>query len=69
MKSLKENVDDELNKNIILRFDQTLGNYLELSVGNDTYNLTEYDKLHFTDTTIIIIFNIGVNSFQNWLIK
>ena len=37
----KKYVDDELDKNTILRFNQTLRNYLKVSVGNDTYNLTK----------------------------
>ena len=46
-------VDDQLDKNTILRFDQTLQNYLKVSVGNDTYNLTKYDKIQI----VIDIFN------------
>ena len=29
-------IDDELDKNTVLRFNQTLQNYLKVSVGNDT---------------------------------
>ena len=36
----KKNVDDELDKNTIVRFNQTLENYLKVFVGNDIYNLT-----------------------------
>ena len=36
-----------------MRFNQTLENYLKVSVGNDIYNLTKYDKIHITDTTFI----------------
>ena len=39
--SNKKYVDDQLDKNTILRFNQTLENYLKVSVGNDTYNLTK----------------------------
>ena len=49
----KNNVDGELDKNTILRFSQTLQNYLKVSVGSDTYNLTKYDKIQLTDTKII----------------
>ena len=28
----------------LLRFNQPLQNYVKVSVGNDTYNLTKYDK-------------------------
>ena len=44
-------IDDELDKNTIVRFSQTLQNSLKLSVGNDTYNLTKYDKIQITDIT------------------
>ena len=40
----KKHLDDELDKNTVLRFNQTLQNYLIVSVGSDTYNLTKYDK-------------------------
>ena len=36
----KKYIDDELDKNTVLRFNQTLENYLKVSVGNDIYNLT-----------------------------
>ena len=49
----KKYSDDEIDKNTIVRFNQTLQNYLEVSVGNDTYNLTKYDKIQLTDTTVI----------------
>ena len=39
-------VDDELDRNTNLRFNQTLENYFKISVGNDTYNLTKYSKIH-----------------------
>ena len=51
--SNKKYIDDELDKNTILRFIQTLENYIKVSVGNDIYNLTKYKKLQITDTTII----------------
>ena len=37
----KKYIDDQLDKNTIVRFNQTLGNYLKVSVGNDIYNLTK----------------------------
>ena len=51
--SNKKYVDDQLDKNTIVRFNQTLQNYLKVSVGNDTYNLTKYDKIKIYDTTVI----------------
>ena len=49
--TIKKYIDDELDKNIILRFNQTLQKYPKVSVGNDTYNLTKYDRIQTTDTT------------------
>ena len=49
----KEYIDNESDKNTILRFNQTLQIYLAVSVGNDTYDLTKYDKIQITDTTHI----------------
>ena len=62
----KKYIDDELDKNTIRRFNQTLQNYLKVSVGNDTYNLTKYDKIQITDTTIIKNGNTGSNLLQKW---
>ena len=49
----KKYIDDELDKNTILRFNQTLENYLKASVGNDTYNFTKFDKVQIIDITEI----------------
>ena len=57
--SSKRYFDDQLDKNTILRFYQTLENYLKVSVGNTTYNLTKYDKIQITDTTIKKALNNG----------
>ena len=62
----KKYIDDELDKNTVLRFNQTLQNYLKVSVGNDTYNLTKYDKIQITDTTIMKAGIAGANLLQNW---
>ena len=40
----KKYVDDEIDKNTIVRFNQTLQNYPKVSVGNDIYILTKYIK-------------------------
>ena len=66
--SNKKYIDDELNKNTILRFNQTLTNYLKISVGNDTYNLTKYIKIQLTDITEIKFLNTGSNLLQKWKI-
>ena len=49
----KKYTDDELDKNTIVRFNQTLQNYLKVSVGNDTYNLSKYDKVQLINVTEI----------------
>ena len=51
-----------------VRFNQTLQNYLKVSVGNDVYNLTKYDKLKLTDTTIIKYPNSGGYLLPSWRI-
>ena len=67
----KKYIDDELDKNTILRFNQTLQNYLEVSVGNNIYiyNLTKYDRIQITDTTIINYPITGGYLLQNWIIN
>ena len=41
--SIKKYVDDRLDKNTIVRFNQTFEKNLKVSLGNDTYNLTKND--------------------------
>ena len=65
----KKYIDDEIDKNTIVRFNQTLENYLKVSVDNDTYNLTKYDKIQIIDTTSIKSPNTGGYLLQNWNIK
>ena len=66
--SNKKDIDDELDKNTIVRFIQTLSNYLKVSVGNDTYNLTKYDKIQLTDVTEIRAPSTGSDLLQKWKI-
>ena len=66
--SNKKYVDDLVDKNTIVRFNQTLDNYLKVSVGNDTYNLTKYDKLSITDLTEIRAPCSGLDLLQKWKI-
>ena len=66
--SNKKYFDSELDKNTIVRFNQTLENYLKVSVGNDTYNLTKYNKIQLTDTTIIKTGNSGGYLLPSWRI-
>ena len=62
----KKYVDDELNKNTIGRFNQTLTIYYKVSVGNYTYNLTKYKKISITDITDIKFVNTGSDILQKW---
>ena len=66
--SKKKYIDDELDKNTILRFNQTLENFLKVSVGIDTFNLTKYDKIQLTDTTTIKYPNSGGYLLPGWRI-
>ena len=67
--SNKKYVDDSLDKNTIVRFNQTLTNYLKVSVGNDIYHLTKYNKYYLTDTTSMISPNSGLYLLQKWRIE
>ena len=66
--SNKKYIDVELDKNTILRFNQTLENYLKVSVDNDTYTLTKYDKIQLTDITTMKAGNTGVYLLPYWKI-
>ena len=50
----------------LVRFNQTLQNYLKVSVGNDTYNLTKYNKISITDITKKKFPNSGTALLQKW---
>ena len=67
--SNKKYVDDSIGEGTLLRFNQTLENYLKASVGNDTYNLTKYNKIQIIDMTEIKYPNIGSVLLQKWNIK
>ena len=66
--SNKKYVENELDKNTIVRFNQTLQNYLKISVRNDIYSLTKYDKIPITDTSIIKAPNTGGYLLPYWKI-
>ena len=66
--SNKKYIDDELDKNTIVRLNQTLTNYLKVTVGNDIYKLTKYNKIQITDTTEIVFPNTGGYLLQKWSI-
>ena len=55
----KKYVDDSKGGGDILRFNQILQDYLKVFVGNDTYNVTKYDKIQITDTTNLKTGNTG----------
>ena len=57
--SNKKYIDDQLDKKAIFRFNQTLENYLTVSVGKDIQNLTEYAKCQITEITEIEFPNVG----------
>ena len=67
--SNKKYVDDSLGEGTLLRFNQSLKNYLKLSVGKSVYNLTKYNKIKITDTTEISFPNITSDLLQKWNIK
>ena len=50
-----------------MRFNQALENYLKVSVGNDTYDLTKYNKIQITDTSVIRVGNIGSVVLPYWI--
>ena len=60
----KKYIEYSIQDATIVRFNQTLTNYLKVSVGNDTYNLTKYDEIQITDTTDIKFLNIGGDLLQ-----
>ena len=67
--STKKYIDDSIGEGTFLRFNQTLQNYLKVSVGNDTYNLTKFNKIQITDTTEFKFPNIGSDLLQKWNIR
>ena len=66
--SNKKFIDDELQINTNIRFNQTLQINLKVSVGNDTYNLTKDDKIQIKEieqplslqTRVVTCYRIGV---------
>ena len=64
----KKYIDSELDKKTIVRFNQTLKNYVKVSVGNAEYNLSIYNKILLTDTTIIKYPNHGGYLLPSWRI-
>ena len=44
----------------------TLQKHLKVSVVNDSYNLTKYEKISFTDLTEILFRETGIGLLQKW---
>ena len=65
----KNYIVDELNKNTILQFNQTLENYLKISVENDVFDHAENDKIQILDTTSIKYPNLVGSLLQRWNMK
>ena len=66
--SNKKYIDNELDKNTIVRFNQTLTNYLKVSVGSDIYHLTKYNKIQLTNETVLKYPNSGSYLLPLWTI-
>ena len=66
--SNKKYVDDQLDKNTIVRFNQTLQNYLKVSIGSDIYHLTRYNKKLLTNEIILKYPNSGSYLLPLWRI-
>ena len=66
----KKYVDDSIGggNNNVLKFNKSEDNYLEISSGNDTYNLSKYDKIQLTDVTMIRVGNMGQDALPKWKI-
>ena len=65
----KNYFDDSVGEGNVLRFNQTLENFLKVSVGCDVYNLTKKDNIQNTDITRIKYPNGGGHLLQKWNIK
>ena len=66
--SNKKYVDDQLDKNTIVRFNQTQQIYLKVSVGNQIYILTKYDKIQLPVITTMKAGNTGGYLLPYWKI-
>ena len=63
--SKKKYVDDSIGEGTIVKFIQTLENYLKVSFCNDTYILAKYDEIQTTDTTMTRYPKTGGYLLQN----
>ena len=62
----KKYVDDSINENTIVRLNQTLQSKLKVTVGNNEYNLTNYDIKQIIDRTVMKYPNNGGSLSQEW---
>ena len=63
----KKYVDDSIgDNNNVLNFNQSEDNYLNVSVGNNSYNLSNCNKIQLTDTTVIKSGNSGSTVLPHW---
>ena len=67
--SNKKYIHNSIQEGTLHRFNQTLQNYLKVSVGNDTYNLTKYDEIQITDLTEIRFPSLCNDLLQKWNIN
>ena len=66
--SNKKYVDDSIAEGTLITFNQTLTNYLKVSVGSDIYHLTKYNKIQLTNQTILKYPNGGTSLLPLWRI-
>ena len=66
--SNKKYVDDAINNITFLSFNQTLQNYLKVTVGHTEKNLTQNDRKQTMATTIIEAGNAGGHLLLLWRI-
>ena len=67
--SNKKNIDDELDKNTIVRLnDDSNDRYLQVHINITAYNLQIYNKTQIIDTTKLFFPNTGTDLLQNWKI-
>ena len=59
-------VDDELDKNTILRFIQKPQNYLKMFVGSNVYNIRKCDRKQILESSVIEVGNAGRYLLQQW---
>ena len=64
--SNEKNSYEPIGEGTLLRFFKTLENYIEVSIGNDTYNLIKYNKIQYTDTAEFKFTNKGSVLSQKW---